>query len=312
MVLISLLQGISLLLLVPLLQLVGLNVSQGSLGQIAVIVSEFFATIKVQPTLLSVLIIYVLVISFIAILTRLQTLRTSNIQYQFAAQLRKRLYKAITNSNWLFFTKMKSSNFAHALTNEIERISIGTGQFLTFLASIMILIVYIIFALKIAGIVTGIIFLVGVTILLVLRRRAVKSRHSGEEITNTTRDLYSSIMQHMDGMKTIKSFGMQEENINIFSNQTNKVANNYLDAIKSYADVKLLFDIGTVIVLSIMVLFLIEVIKLPTASLFLLIYLFVVMIPQFSTIQRSYQYFINMLPAFNNVMNLEKQCLEEY
>ena len=34
------------------------------------------------------------------------------------------------------------------------------------------------------------------------------------------------------------------------------------------------------------------------------------MIPQFSTIQRSYQYFINMLPAFNNVMHLEKQCLE--
>ena len=79
----------------------------------------------------------------------------------------------------------------------------------------------------------------------------------------------------MDGMKTIKSFGMQEENINIFSNQTNQVAKNYLDAIKSYADVKLLFDIGTVIVLSIMVLFLIEIIKLPTASLFLLIYLFV-------------------------------------
>ena len=124
-----------------------------------------------------------LVISFIAILTRLQTLRTSNIQYQFAAQLRKRLYKAITNSNWLFFTKMKSSNFAHALTNEIERISIGTGQFLTFLASIMILIVYIIFALKIAGIITGIIFIVGVAILLLLRRRTVKSRHSGEEIT---------------------------------------------------------------------------------------------------------------------------------
>ena len=83
-----------------------------------------------------------------------------------------------------------------------------------------------------------------------------------------------------------------------------------LIAIKSYADVKLLFDIGTVIVLAIMVLFLIEVIKLPTASLFLLIYLFVMMIPQFSTIQRSYQYFINMLPAYDNVINLEKQCLE--
>ena len=103
---------------------------------------------------------------------------------------------------------------------------------------------------------------------------------------------------------------MQEDNIEIFSNQTNQVAKNYLDSIKSYADVKLLFDIGTVIVLAILVLVLIDVVKLPTASLFLLIYLFVMMIPQFSTIQRSYQYFINMLPAYDNVMNMEKECLE--
>jgi ATP-binding cassette subfamily C protein len=137
-----------------------------------------------------------------------------------------------------------------------------------------------------------------------------KSRSSGEEITINTQDLYSNILQHLDGMKTIKSFGMQEENINVFSNQTDNVANNYLDSIKSYADVKLLFDIGTVVVLSIMVLILIEVIKLPTASLFLLIYLFVMMIPQFSTIQHSYQYFINMLPAFDNVNKLENQCIE--
>ncbi|PKL71297.1 MAG: ABC transporter ATP-binding protein, partial [Methanobacteriales archaeon HGW-Methanobacteriales-2] len=158
--------------------------------------------------------------------------------------------------------------------------------------------------------ITGVIFAVGVVILLILRRRASKSRATGEDITTTTRDLYYSILQHLDGMKTIKSFGMQDENIKVFKNQSNQVANNYLGAIKSYADVKLLFDVGTVVVLAVMVFFLIEVVKLPTASLFLLIYLFVRMIPQFSTIQRAYQYFINMLPAFGNVIDLEGQFLE--
>ena len=158
-----------------------------------------------------------LVISFSALLTRFQTLKTSDIEFQFAVQMRKQLYSAITNSNWLFITKMKSSDFAHALTNEIERISIGTGQFLTLLSSIMILIVYIIFALKLAGILTGIIFIVGVGILLILRRMVIKSRASGQEVTTTTQDLYSSILQHLDGMKTIKIFGMQEDNIQIFS-----------------------------------------------------------------------------------------------
>ncbi|EKF86351.1 ABC transporter ATP-binding protein [Methanobacterium formicicum] len=309
MVIISFNEAVSLLVLIPLLQLVGLDVGQGSLGQLAGLVSGFFTFFGLQPTLLMVLIIYVIVISFSALLTRYQTLKTSEIQYEFAAHLRKRLYNAIINSSWLFFSRMKSSNFAHALTNEIERISTGTGQFLTFIAGIMILVVYIVFALELAGVLTGVIFAVGVGILLILRRRASRSRSSGEEITTTTRDLYYSILQHLDGMKTIKSFGMQEENMEIFSKQTNQVASNYLNTIRSYADVKLLFDVGTVIVLAVMVLVLIQVIHLPTASLFLLIYLFVRMIPQFSSIQRAYQYFTNMLPAFGNVMGLEEDCL---
>ena len=310
MVLLSFTEAVGLVLLIPLLGLVGLDVGQGSLGQIGELVSGFFSFFGLEPTLVLVLLIYVLVVSFSAFLTRYQTLKTSQIQYEFAAHLRKRLYNAITNSSWLFFSRMKASNFAHALTNEIDRISMGTGQFLTFISGIMILAVYIIFALELAGLFTGVIFAVGVAILLLLRRKASRSRSSGEEITTTTRDLYYSIMQHLDGMKTIKSFGMQNENIKLFSQQANQVARNYLEAIRSYADVKILFDVGTVIVLAIMVYFLIEIIKIPTASLFLLIYLFVRMIPQFSTIQRAYQYFTNMLPAFSNVMGLEEECLE--
>lgn len=309
MVILSLNEAVSLLILVPLLGLVGLDVGQGSLGQIDVLVSGFFSYLGLQPTLVLVLILYVIVISVSALLTRYQTLQTSQIQYQFANHLRQRLYNAITNSNWLFFSRMKSSSLAHALTNEIDRISTGTGQFLTFIASIMILVVYIIFALELAGLFTGVIFAVGIVILLVLRRRASKSRTSGEDITTTTRDLYYSILQHLDGMKTIKSFGMQDENKKVFNKQSNQVAGNYLQAIRSYVDVKLLFDVGTVIVLALMVFILIEVVKLPTASLFLLIYLFVRMIPQFSTVQRAYQYFINMLPAFGNVSSLEEQFL---
>jgi ATP-binding cassette subfamily C protein len=309
MVILSLNEAVSLLLLVPLLGLVGMDVGQGSMGQIDVLVSGFFSYLGLQPTLVLVLILYVIVISFSALLTRYQTLQTSQIQYQFANHLRQRLYNAITNSNWLFFSRMKSSSLAHALTNEIDRISTGTGQFLTFISSIMILVVYIIFALELAGLFTGVIFAVGIVILLVLRRRASRSRTSGEDITTNTRDLYYSILQHLDGMKTIKSFGMQDENKKVFNKQSNQVAGNYLQAIRSYADVKLLFDVGTVIVLALMVFILIEVVKLPTASLFLLIYLFVRMIPQFSTVQRAYQYFINMLPAFGNVSSLEEQFL---
>ncbi len=311
MVLISLTEGFSLILLIPLLQLIGIDMGSGSVNQIGGYISIFFNALGLKPSLILVLIIYVLVISVIAILNRMQNVITADIQYQFAADMRINLYKSITNSNWLFFSRMKSSNFAHALTNEIERVSIGTGQFLTLLASIMILLVYIIFALKLAGLITGVIFIVGVIILLILRKKINSSRTKGEHVTTTTQDLYSSIIQQLNGMKTIKSFGMEEENIKIFSKQTDQVAQTYLDTIQSYADVKLLFDVGTVVILSIIVWLLIEVVNISTVTLLILIYLFVRMIPQFSIIQRSYQYFISILPAYNNVITLEKECIEK-
>ncbi len=79
---------------------------------------------------------------------------------------------------------------------------------------------------------------------------------------------------------------------------------------KSYADVRLLFDIGSVVILSIIVYILIVVVKISTAELLILLFLFVRMIPLFSTIQQNYQYFINMLPAFASVMDLEEKCKE--
>lgn len=310
MVLMSFSEAVSLFILVPLLQLVGLDVGQGSLGQINELVLAFFNALGIQPTLIFVLGLYVIIISVSAILLRWRTMTSHEIQYKFAAHLRKRLYQAITSSSWLFFIRIKSSDLTHALTNEIERISTGTYMFLNLIASIMILAVYVIFALKLAGIISGIIFMVGVVILLLLRSKVRKSQSSGEEITTTTRDLYSSIIQHLDGMKTIKSFDMEDENVKLFSKQTDQVALRYLNTIRSYANVKLLFDIGTVIVLAIMVLVLIQIIQIPTATLLLLIYIFVRMIPQFSSIQNSYQYFITMLPAFSNVMKLERDCIK--
>lgn len=310
MVFISLTEGIGLLLLVPLLQLVGLDVQQGALGQIAEGIASFFAYFNIKPTLSVVLIIYVIIISLNAVLIRIQNTQSSQIQYGFAAYLRKQLFDSITSSNWLFFSKKPSSGFTHALTNEIERISMGTGQFLTLLASFFVLAIYIIFALKLSGALAGLIFLIGMILLLLLKKRTSSSQLKGEDLTKTTKNLYSVTNQHLDGMKTIKSFNMEEKNVETFSGIADGVARKYIETIRGYADVRLLFDIGSVIILSVLVFVVVEVVKISTAELLLLLFLFVRIIPRFSTIQRSYQYFINMLPAFMNVMDLKKECDE--
>ena len=312
MVFISFTEGIGLLLLIPLLQLVGLDVQQGALGQIEQMVASFFSFINITPTLSVVLIIYVLIISLNAFFSRLQNIKSSQLQYEFGANIRNELFKVISNSDWLFFSKRASSNFVHALTNEIDRINVGTGQFLTFLVSVFVLAVYIIFAINISGPAAGILFIVGVVLLLLLKKRTQTSHLKGEDLTSTTKHLYSVTNQHLDGMKTIKSFNMEKENVETFSSISNSVARKYIETIQGYGDVRFLFEVGSVIILSVVVYIVVEILKIPTAELLVLLFLFVRIIPRFSIIQRSYQYFINMLPAYMNVVDLKKECLNAY
>jgi len=310
MVLISLTEGIGLLLLVPLLQLVGLDVEGGSLGQIEGLIKGFFSYLGIEPSLATILIVYIFIISFNAYLFRLQTLRSSAIQYQFSSYLRKNLFKNISYADWLFFVKNKASDLAHALTYEVERITLGTSQFLSLMASSIVLLVYIIFALKLSGLITGLIFLVGLILLLLLKRKTKTSSKSGFQLSESSRDMYSATVKQMEGMKTIKSFQMEDENVSIFSEIADTVSDKYMDAIKSYSDVKFLFDVGSVVILSIIVYIMVALVQIPTAELLILLFLFVRMIPRFSMIQRNYQYFINMIPAFESVMELKEKCKE--
>ena len=46
--------------------------------------------------------IYVVVIGLNAYISKLNTTKSAQVRYEYAANLRKRLFSAITNSNWLF------------------------------------------------------------------------------------------------------------------------------------------------------------------------------------------------------------------
>ncbi len=311
MILISFTEGVGLLLLIPLLDLVGVPVSSGGLGQIATGVSGVFEFFNLTPTLGVVLIIYVGIITLNSYLSRWQSIKSSQIQYTYGAYLRNELFESVTNSRWLAFSRKPLSGYLHALSGEIDRIITGTGQFLTLLVSIFVLMVYIIFALQLSGPVAGLLFVVGVILLFILKKKTRDSHKQGQELTASTRELYAVSSQHLEGMKTVKSFSLEKENVEEYSRVSDGVAAKFIETIKGYADVRFLFEVGSVVILSIVVYVVVEVLQIPTAELLVLLFLFVRIIPRFSLAQRSYQYFLNMLPAFSNVEKLKRECTIE-
>jgi len=306
----SLMEGISLLMLVPLLQLVGLNVQEGSIGRLAEFISSIFSAIGIRPTLIAVLCVYVFIVIIHSLLRRWETSVSLTLEYEFVVRLREKLYRAIANTNWLFFARNRVSDFTHALTIEMERIGATTYYILNLLATGIVAIVYILLAIKLSAMMTGLVFLCGIGLLLLLKKKTKIAHETGEGLSEAMSGLYNAISEHLNGMKTAKSYGVEERHIEIFKRLAEQVRYMYTHAVQNQAEVNYWFNIGSVIILSLVLYVSIQILSIPTAGVLLLLFLFARVMPKLSSIQQNFQSSINMLPSFSREMELQKHCEE--
>ncbi len=308
MVCLSLTEGIGLLLLVPLMQLVGLDAQQGSMGRLGALVSSLFAAVGVRPTLFAVLGLYVLIISTRALLHRWQIILNFTLQHEFVASLRQRLYRAIANANWLSFSRSRSSDFLHVLTAEMERIGEATDHLLHLIAASMVAIPYIAFASRLSAVMTGLVFACGGGLMLLLRGKTWAAHVAGEGLSKAMSGLYAAVAEHLGGMKTAKSYGVEDRHADVFARLIERVRHESIRGIRSHAEANLWFDIGSVLLLSFILYVSFEVLVIPTPEVLLLLFLFARIVPRFSNIQQSYQSFVNLLPAFTRAMEMQARC----
>jgi len=304
----SLTQGAQLLLLIPLMQLIGLDVQQGSVGWLAELVRSAFAFVGVSPTPATVLGAFLVFTMVLALITRWQSTFNFRLQQNFLAALRRRLYRTIVNTNWLFFSRSRPSDFTHALTTELDRVGVATSFLLQLLTNVLLVPVYVVFALHLSVGMTVLVFISGGALLLLLRTKTQAARHIGEEISLATSDLYSAAIEHLGGMKTVKSYGAEERNAGIFSKLTGRVMQTYLNGNLNYAATGFWFTVGSAVLLSAILFVSLEFLKLPAASLLLLLFLFNRMIPIFNSIQQNYQFYLSALPAFARIMEMQTAC----
>ena len=310
MIFISFTESISLMLLAPILQLIGLNTQEGTVGQLAQFISSIFKTINIQPTLFAVLCIYVLIISIQAVINKWQTITNLSIEHEFAVCLRQKLYQAIANTNWLFFSKNRSSDFTCALTVEIDRASTGAYSLLQLTANSIVAFIYVLLALKLSPIMTALVFLCGMTLLIVTKGKIKAAYLTSEELSIETSSLYAACTEHFASMKTTKSYNTEEQNTSIFSRVAKEVAEINKKLIRNQTNVKCFFDIGTVLILSLFLYISVRAFSIDTAGILLLLFLFARIMPKLSSIQQAYQEIANTLGAFAGIMRLEKLCKE--
>jgi len=305
---ITLTQGVQLLLLVPMMNFAGLDVQQGGTGMLSKAASAVFGVMGVRPTLVPVLAAYVILTTLQALVSRQQAISSLRLEQDFVSSLRRRLYRAVADVDWLTFVRSRPSDFTHALTTELDRVGGALQSMLAVASSCLVLSIYVLFALRLSVEMTVMVFFCGILLMVLLRRKTKEARWSGEDISLATNGLYAATTEHLGAMKTTKSYGAELRNTELFSGLAEQVARMRLDAVRIYSAAGFWFQVLSVLALSIILYLAFEVISLPAAGLLLLLFIFTRVVPLFAGVQQGIQHYLNNLPAFSGVMRKVALC----
>lgn len=311
MILVSLTEWIGLLLLVPLLAIAGLDVGSGMVGRVAEITSSAFAFLGLRPSLLAVLAVYLSVVSARALLQRRQSLAIADLERSLVLHFRSRLYRAVAFARWGFLCRTRSSDLLHALVGLVSTVGQATQMLLSMIASVLIGMVYLLFALKLSLSMTLLACASGLGLVILLRKGAKRAREAGGRTMRTSAGLLSAATEHLAGMKTTKSCSAEERNIAVFERLTKDAAEVQMVAVRNHATVSTWFQIGSVVLLGVLLYAAVTVWALSTAELLLLLFLFSRLVPRFSALQLSYQHLVSTVPAFSRFMTLVEHCEAE-
>ena len=295
-------EGVGLLLLIPLLAIVGVEVPvDGPLGSVAAGVEGALAGLGLPLVLPVVLAVYVAVVAGQSGLRYLERVRSTALVEDLKADLREGVFGAVVRADWPYHLRTRGSDLLQVLNDEVYRVGDASTQALTILTTGVTAAVYLAVAFYLSPLATGVAAVTALLLLVLLRARAARSRAAGEAWSEASEGVYFTASEFLAGLKTAKSHAAEGRHTRAFGRETRRLADSWVQSARSYADVQFFFTTGAVVVLSLLVWAALEVIQLEAAALLVLIFIFLRLIPRFSSLQNSLQYLANALPALDRV-----------
>jgi ATP-binding cassette subfamily C protein len=303
------LEGIGLVLLVPLLQLVGIAVQSGPLGGIAAWVGRLFDALGTRPTLGGVLISYVAVAALQAWLQRRRVLVSARLEQDVVAMLRTRLYRAVAGSRWSFFSRARASDVSRTLTEEVDRVGSATYLLLDLAATSVMAAVYVAMALRVSPAMTALVGLCGATLLLGGRRSLAAAHEAGTHYSAASARLYAAVADHLGGMKIARSYGAEQRHEAAFARLSSDLNAVGVTTTEAQARLGFRLTLGSAAILAAVVYVAYGVLRVSAAQLLLLLFLFARLVPRLSSLYERAQTLATILPSFDVVSRLEQDCL---
>lgn len=308
--LVTAIDGLSLMLLLPFLELVGISESAPSGSRVIHWVNEAFAIVGLTPTLGGVLILFVGFAGLRAAALRTQVWVNVSFREEVVSRLRERLYRAIARAEWGFFVTRRPSEFVHVLSGEIGRVGSAAFQLLDMLFAVALSSMYLVLAFQFSSSMSLVVLLCSALLALWGGGRLRRARELGGRVAGVRQSMHTAISEHLASMKTAKSYGAVERHADVLAGLSHELRDASLDVARGDSGSQQSLEFASVILMASIFYASVGVLGMSAAEVLVMIYILARLVPRVLQTYRQMQIFWSVVPVIESVARLERECVE--
>lgn len=306
----SLTEGLSILLLVPILQLVGsrdgsLEVVLPSFG----LVEPFGEEIRLS--LGAILCGLVAVVFLQSLFTRFKNIYMADLLQRFASGLRLAAFEKVARAPWRKIARLRGSDLHHLLTTIADRVHAAAFQTLLLIQDCVLLCGYLAISFVISPMMTAFAFLSGAAMLAALHPVRRRAESYGRLLIENNQAQARVVSEFLTGLKVAKSFNAEPAYLDEHARTLMTIDRAHRRFVRSSSIGGVLFQTSTALFLAIFTYASLRWFALTLPEIVVLVFLFLRIAPRFMALQGGVQEILTNLPALDAMRAVEAQYAGE-
>lgn len=297
-VVVSLMGGISIVMLVPMLGL--LDISDGAASALALFTAPL-AGLSYGMQVLVIILGYFLLIVLKALLGRMLSIRENCFLEDYAFQLRQRLYDAVSGAQWEALAASRQADTINLFTAQCSQVSYGAAEIIHLISAAISAAVSLGIALWLSVPVTLFVLLCGGSFALLFRKLLKSSQSYGDEMIRINRGMYQELFHQLRSVKEMRTYGVQKEHAALFAQVSGSFRDAKLKYVRLRAFPSMLYSIAAAGVIGVLFLVCVLFLEMDTARLMVLVYVFMRLWPVFTNLIGRVNSILTTVPAFEKL-----------
>ena len=304
MLLASLTEGVGILLLVPLLDLLSGHSAQG-IGQI---LWKVFDTLGIPQTIGGVLATFVVLVALRSAIQYGRDQLSVMVQHTIVDRLRLECFAALMRVEWRWLINSRKSDQASLLLTDVSRVGNGLNFGLALLVTFFTFVAYLTAAVALSWQMTLFALVSGLLVLGLLSGQRRAALHLGQSMGQANRALQGYVQEALSGIKLSKILGNERTHLRYFASTVSEVRNQHVWFASSTSASRALFQLGGAILLVAYLYIGLNFSQAPISELLTLVLIFSRIIPLFTVGQQQFHHCLHALPALKETQTLLQDC----